>query len=215
MVTIASKRKLNTKSIKGKCNALKEVEDGKTKSQVAAKYVMPKKTLYTWLKNKDKIFKATKKGSNSKRQRLRQDTFPNLDQAMFKWLLVVRSRNVAVSVLVFKTKATEFAAKMNVENFEVSDGWLDCWKKRFNMSFKTVSGESNACTDEMVAPWEQTMLPTILSKYDLNQICNADEFGLFYCAQPNKSLHLENENCVGGKHNSLRLTGLIAVNAVV
>ena len=60
MATIASKRKLNTKSIKDKYNALKEVEDGKTKSQVAAKYGIPKNTLSTWLKNKDKIFDATK-----------------------------------------------------------------------------------------------------------------------------------------------------------
>ena len=66
----------------------------------------------------------------------------------------------------------------------------------------------------MIAPWEQTTLPTILSKYDLNQIYNADEFGLFYRAQPNKSLHLKNENCVGGKHSKLGLTVLTAANAV-
>ena len=52
----------------------------------------------------------------------------------------------------FKTKAIEFAQKMNVENFKASDGWLDRWKERFNVSFKTVSGESNVCTDKMVAP---------------------------------------------------------------
>ena len=82
------------------------------------------------------------------------------------------------------------------------------------MSFKTVSGESNTCTDEMVAPWEQATLPTILSKYDLNQIYNADGFGLFYRAQPNKSLRLKNKNCVDGKHSKLRLTGLTPANAV-
>ena len=214
MSTIASKRKLNTKSIKDEYSTLKEVEDGKAKSQVAAKYGIPKNTLSTWLKNKDKIFEATKKGSNSKRQRLRQGTFANLDQAMFKWLLIFRSRDVALSGLVFKTKAIAFAEKMNVENFKASDGWLDRWKKRFNVSFKTVSGESNACNDKMVAPWEQTTLPTILSNYDHNQIYNADEFGLFYRAQPNKSLHLSYENCVGGKYNKLLLTGLTAANAV-
>ena len=56
--------------------------------------------------------------------------------------------------------------------------------------------------------------PNILSKYDLNQIYNADEFGLFYCAQPNNSINLKNENCVGGKHSKLRLTGLTAADAV-
>ena len=57
MATIASKCTLNTKSIKDKYSALKEMEDGKTKSQVAAKYAIPKNTLSTCLL-------ATKKGSN-------------------------------------------------------------------------------------------------------------------------------------------------------
>ena len=190
------------------------MEDGKTKSQVAAKYGIPKNTLSTWLQNKDKIFEAAKKRSNWKRQWSRQGTFANLDQAMFKWLLVVRSRDVAVSALAFKTKAIEFAEKMNVENLKASDGWLDRWKKQFNVSFKTVCGESDACTGEMVLPWEHTTLSTILSKYDLNQIYNAGEFGLFYRTQPNKSLHLKYENCVGGKHSKLRVTGWAAANAV-
>ena len=47
MATIVSKRKLNTKSMKEKYSALKEVEGGKTKSQVAAKYGIPKDTLST------------------------------------------------------------------------------------------------------------------------------------------------------------------------
>ena len=124
LVDSSSWRRLlvNAKSVKDNYNALKEVENGTTKSQVAAKYGIPKNTLSTWLKNKDKIFESTKKVSNSKRQRLRQGTCANLNQAMFKWLLVVRSKNVAVSAPVFKTKATEFAEKMNVENFKASDG---------------------------------------------------------------------------------------------
>ena len=66
----------------------------------------------------------------------------------------------------------------------------------------------------MVAPWEQTTLPTILTIYDHKQIYNVDEFSLLDRAQQNKSLHLKNENCVGGKHSKLRLTGYTAANAV-
>ena len=65
----------------------------------------------------------------------------------------------------------------------------------------------------MTAPWEETTLLTMLSKYELNHIYNADEFGLFYHAQPEKSFHLKDERCVGGKHSKLRLTGLAAANA--
>ena len=103
---------------------------------------------------------------------------------------------------------------MSIENFHASDGWFDRWKKRYSVSFKKISGEGNACTNEMTAPWAETTLPTMLSKYELNQIYNADEFGLFYRAQPEKSLHLKDERCVGGKHSKLRLTGLAVANAV-
>ena len=122
MGTIASKRKLNAKSIKDKYQALKEVEEDKSKLQVAAKYCTPKNTLSTWIKNKDKIFETAKKGMTAKRQRLRAGRYEKLDQAIFKWLLTVGSRDMAVSALILKTKALDFAKKMSIENFHASDG---------------------------------------------------------------------------------------------
>jgi len=49
-------RENSTKSIKEKYAALKEVEGGSSKSQVAMKYGVPKNTLSTWIKNKERIF---------------------------------------------------------------------------------------------------------------------------------------------------------------
>ena len=49
-----------------------------------------------------------------------------------------------------------------------------------NVTFKTRSGESNSVTPEMVNAWSETSLPTLLYNYDLKDIYNADEFGLFY-----------------------------------
>ena len=54
------------------------------------------------------------------------------------------------------------------------------------------------------------MLPTILSIYKLN----GDKFGVLYWLQANKSLHLQNEKCVGGEHSKLHLTGLTSANAI-
>ena len=66
----------------------------------------------------------------------------------------------------------------------------------------------------MTASWEQTTLPTILSSYNLADIYNADEFGLFYQALPERSLPLKSEKCVGGYHSKIRLTGMAAANAL-
>ena len=65
----------------------------------------------------------------------------------------------------------------------------------------------------MTASWSETYLPTILSKYELKDIYNADEFGFLCQALPDKSLHYKGERCSGGKHSKVRLTGLGSGNA--
>ena len=55
---------------------------------------------------------------------------------------------------------------------------------RHGITFKEVSGESEKVTKEMTAPWEETTLPTILARYQVKDIFNADEFGLLFEALP-------------------------------
>ena len=83
----------------------------------------------------------------------------------------------------------------------------------YGVSLTNISGESKSVTEEMTAPWTETTLPTILSRYPLENIFNADEFGLFYQCLPNKTLHLKGEKCSGGQHSKIRLAGLAAGNA--
>ena len=66
----------------------------------------------------------------------------------------------------------------------------------------------------MVAVWNETTLPTLLSNYSLENVYNADKYGLFYQCLPNKSYQLKTEKCSGGKHSKIRIIGLTAANAV-
>ena len=66
----------------------------------------------------------------------------------------------------------------------------------------------------MVAGWNETTFPTLLSNYGLENIYNAVEFGLFYECSTNKSCQLKKEKCSGCKHSKIRITGLAAANAV-
>ena len=85
---------------------------------------------------------------------------------------------------------------------------------RHGITFKEVSGESKKVTKEMTAPWQETTLPTILARYQLKDIFNADEFGLFYEALPSKSLHFGGKCCSGEKHSKVPLTEMAASNAL-
>ena len=66
----------------------------------------------------------------------------------------------------------------------------------------------------MVAGWNETTLPTLLSNYGFENIYNGYEFGLCYQCLPDKSYQLKTEECSGGKHSKIRITRLAAANAV-
>ena len=85
---------------------------------------------------------------------------------------------------------------------------------RHGITFKEVSGESEKPTKEMTALWEESTLPAILARYQLKDVFNADEFGLFYEALASKFLHFRGKHCSGGKHSKVRSTGMAASNAL-
>ena len=54
----------------------------------------------------------------------------------------------------------------------------------------------------------------MLARYQLKEIFNADEFGLFYKALPSKFLHFRGNSCSGGKHSKVQITRMAAANAL-
>ena len=66
----------------------------------------------------------------------------------------------------------------------------------------------------MVAGWNKTTLPTLLSNYDLENIYNADEFGFCYQCFPDISYQFKTDKCSGGEHSKIRIGCLAGANAV-
>ena len=66
MASVATKRRAENK-YKIKYKALKELEKGTPRKDVASLFGVPKNTLSTWKKNKDKIFEKYNSGLFSKR----------------------------------------------------------------------------------------------------------------------------------------------------
>ena len=77
------------------------------------------------------------------------------------------------------------------------------------LAFFFYLGEGQDVTNEMTAPSRETILATIISRYDSHHIYNEDEFGLFYKALP---MHLKGKKCSKDKNSKIQLTGLAAAN---
>ena len=102
----------------------------------------------------------------------------SLEQYLYKWFLFARSQNIPINGIILKEKAIFFAKELNIQDFAASNGWLERWKTRNKISFKTMACEANSCTSEMTASRKEKVLPTILSNYRPEDIYNADEFDL-------------------------------------
>lgn len=121
----------------------------------------------------------------------------------------------------------QLAEELGIENFRASDHWLENFKDRHGIKFRTEQGEAAAVDQEVVQNWQQTVLKQASEKYSANDVFNADETGLFWRLMPNKTLAFKGkicrvfsfypwilgEKCSGGKKSKERVTVLIGANA--
>ena len=80
-------------------------------------------------------------------------------------------------------KAKEIAEHLVKSDFEGSRGWLDKWKKKYNVKRLKVIGESADVRRETVDSWKES-LPEIAKSYAKEDTLSMDETGVFWQALP-------------------------------
>ena len=124
----AVKRKLKNTKLIQKCQIIRQIEKGMTNKEASEKLDVPKNTISTWMKNKDKLFEGLEQ-SSSDAKKMRRCDYEQVDKAVFKSFSLQRSQNVPIDGPILKEKALQFAKSFNFPTFKASDGWLDKWKK--------------------------------------------------------------------------------------
>ena len=163
--------------------------------------------------NKEKIVTAYETNEPGERKRCRAATFTDVNEAIYKWYLLVRQRNIPVSGPMLQEEAREIATRLDPSTtFKASNGWLDSFKKRHSIKQMTVSGECGDVRDETVSGWKER-LKTLMIGYKPEDIWNTDETGCFYRALPEKTLSDKKKECRGGKKAKERITVSFFVSA--
>ena len=97
------KRKLNTKTLKEKCDILSHIEKGMTNKEAADKFGVSKNTISTWIKNKEKIFQALEESAPSTKK-LRGCQYEKVDKALFEWFVLQRSQHIPIDGSMIQEK---------------------------------------------------------------------------------------------------------------
>lgn len=205
------KRKLQT--LETKYKAILAVEDGsKKKSQIAKDLGVPPNTLSTWLKNAagiKKSFESQEWGPQTKK--MKKSQFEDVEEALDVWFRQARTLSIPINGPLLLAKAQELAEKFGYKE-EISMGFVNGFKSRRGITFRTIQGEAKSVPQEAVDAWRATLLPQLLKEYSPDCIYNCDETGLFYKLQPSKSLAYKDEDGRGGKLSKARITVMPCAN---
>ncbi|CAF4944274.1 unnamed protein product [Pieris macdunnoughi] len=188
-----SKRKYKTLSVSEKVKLLSHYDCGKSRDELI-------------INNKEKIRSQCIDGKG-KLKRIRAAEYPEVEKCLCTWIKQVRNNNIPISTPMIKEKAQEFASKLHIDNFSGSNGWLEGFKKRNNIAFKNVCGESNSVENNECNEWIKNLL-ALLHDYSPDDVFNADEAGLFYKCLPDKTFTFKGQSCHGGKLSKDRVTVL-------
>jgi hypothetical protein len=209
----APKRKLTSLSIDQKIEILDALQSKtKTRNEMSVNYGISMATITRIVQQEAKIRSIALENGNTARKRLRKGNYDELDQAVSVWFHQMRAKNAVISGLMIQEEAKKFAQKMDLPDFEPSNGWLGRWKAKENVTFHKLQGEKGAADQAGAADWIQKVMPSLLAEYDAKDIYNADESGLFYKALPSGTMAVKGENPEGGKTQKDRLTTLFLCN---
>ncbi|XP_038077397.1 tigger transposable element-derived protein 4-like [Patiria miniata] len=129
MTSIKVKRK--GLSLSTKMEIIKATEAGRKKGDIAREFGIVPSTLSTVLKNKQDIkakFELSK--FEPSRQRFRNATFEDVEEALLRWFKGNRSKNLPISGPLLREKADQLAKLLGHNTFSASAGWLSRFKER-------------------------------------------------------------------------------------
>ena len=121
-------------------------------------------------------------------KRARVVKYEMVESCTANWVLQMQHQRISVSGDMIKAQAKKFAERVGVEKEMLfSNGWLDKFKKRNGFGLQKIHGESGDA--EMDGIEEQLeKIKSEIGRYDLENVYNMDETGLFYNLAPDKTI---------------------------
>lgn len=179
---------------------------------VAEKFNIGKTQVSDILKNKVYLSQTfVEQGSEKSKRKFPKSDGEIIDIVIFQWYLHARINKLPISGPVLKEKALELASKVGLNDFKASNGWLQKFKDRHQISYKNIYADPALLKDCVIREWLNNV-KELIKGYNERDIFNCDETGLFYRILPENTMSFINETCSDGNLSKERLTIMLCAN---
>lgn len=159
---------------------------------------------------RDIIRRGTQECVHEDQARAKRPKWPKLEEMLMTWINQLEFCNITITGPAIIETANIFFSKAYPDQQEqpsFSNGWLTGFKKRNNIKQYTFSGEANSTKIDETA---MVRLRTIAGSYNLDDIYNMDETGLFWRMTPKTGLATQPRR--GIKKEKSRITVILCTN---
>jgi hypothetical protein len=193
---------------------LKQLDSGKSMRTIAEKFDCGRTQISNIKLEKDAIMREWESGGRTdlKYVKKRKTVYEDLNNRVWDWFCKARAKNLPISGKLIQEQAIEYSYSMQHDDFSASNGWLNAWQKPYGVKLALLAGESADVPEDAVKDWAQR-LPDIIKDYDMKDIFNADETGLYFRALPCRSMVIKGDKRRGSKTSKERITALLAASA--
>ena len=225
--TPISKRSHKTLTIDEKLTVLDELEKRKTSYTILCeKYGIGRSTITSIKKQGDKLREYKRKmvemGFRRPAKMMKMGADEELEKAVYLWFIQKREHGVPITGPILRAKARDLFQKIHeapnestTKVFTASTGWVWRFCKRHNIREVSLQGEKLSADKPASTNFVTEFRAFVQEKdYNLDQIFNCDETGLYYKLLPQKSLvaHFE-RSADGRKTQKERITICACSNA--
>ena len=216
---MAVQPKRNYLTLKQKVEVIRTIEKNRGMSlrELSQQFDCGKTQIAKILKSKEPILSMYESNASSSRVLTsktcgRQSEYGDVNKSLYEWYTLACSKNIFPMGPQLIEKAKQIATCLGKDEFKGSNGWLEKWKKRYNIKQLKISGESGDVQGPTVDSWKER-LPELTAGYARDDIWNIDETGLFWKALPDRGFGLKGKECKGGKKTKQRFTVAFFVTA--
>ncbi|GBC15082.2 CENP-B homolog protein 2-like [Rhizophagus irregularis DAOM 181602=DAOM 197198] len=181
-----------------------------TQEELAVLYKVKQNTVSDILKKKEKWLLVNPDSEDANKQKERPVYFPQVEEALSLWVTNALAAELTINTDILREKAKYFAQQFEINKFSFSNGWIDKFKRRHNLKEYIKWGEAKSAPLETLDE-ERGILREIIKDYDLNDVFNCDETGLYWDLEPSKTL--AQGPLSGTKKSKKRVTLLLTCNA--
>ncbi|XP_068704167.1 tigger transposable element-derived protein 4-like [Montipora foliosa] len=164
------------------------------------------------LKRKAMILESWNPNEGSPPQkRLNVEKYAEINGLFWEWYTRARASNVPVDGPILFEQARIFAERIGGDTFEGTIGWLEKWKRRYNIGQMNIAGEEDNVSPQTIDSWSETV-KELTKGCSPGDVWNEDEAVCFWKAILETSLSQKEKRCRGGENSRRRITAAFSVN---